>query len=102
MPKRATPSVRLGMLLCIPALLLLAPARGVAQYLFGQNKVIYSEKDWKVIETPRVDLYYYVGEQELAEDSVEDRLFSSSRYSPYLLADSGPGWRFGLTVGLGL
>ncbi|MCH1575439.1 MAG: hypothetical protein L7S67_04130 [Flavobacteriales bacterium] len=41
-------------------------------------------------------------EQELAEDSVEDRLFSSSRWYTYLNSDSGPGWRFGLTVGLGL
>lgn len=40
--------------------------------------------------------------QEEAEDSLEDRLFSTSRWSPYLLSDSGPGWRFGLTVGLGL
>ncbi|MFQ5600293.1 MAG: hypothetical protein ACE5G2_07035 [Candidatus Krumholzibacteriia bacterium] len=40
---------------------------GAAQYLFGQNKVIYSAKDWKVISTPRLDLYYYAGEQELAE-----------------------------------
>lgn len=53
-------------------------------------------RDWRH-EGPLTD-----GEQELAEDSVEDRLFSSSRYSPYLLSDSGPGWRFGLTVGLGL
>ena len=41
-------------------------------------------------------------EQELAEDSLEDRLFRSSRWSTYLNSDSGPGWRFGLTVGLGL
>ncbi len=41
-------------------------------------------------------------EQELAEDSLEDRLFNGSRWSEYLNRDSGPGWRFGLTVGLGL
>ena len=51
----------------IVAFVLMVPVCGSAQYLFGQNKVIYAEKDWKVIETPRVDLYYYVGEQELAE-----------------------------------
>jgi Tol biopolymer transport system component len=39
----------------------------LAQYLFGQNKVIYSAKDWQVISTPRLDVYYYAGEQELAE-----------------------------------
>ena len=41
-------------------------------------------------------------EQELSEDSLEDRLFNGSRWSEYLNRDSGPGWRFGLTVGLGL
>lgn len=40
--------------------------------------------------------------QESAEDSLDERIFSSSRRSVYLLSDSGPGWRFGLTVGLGL
>ena len=39
---------------------------------------------------------------ESAEDSLEERLFSASRWSTYLSSDSGPGWRFGLTVGLGL
>jgi Omp85 superfamily domain/WD40-like Beta Propeller Repeat len=37
-----------------------------AQYLFGQNKVIYTPRNWKVIATPRLDIYYYVGEEELA------------------------------------
>ena len=41
-------------------------------------------------------------EQEAAEDSIEERLFSGSRWVTYLESDSGPGWRFGLTVGLGL
>ena len=42
------------------------------------------------------------GQQELAEDSLEPRVFDSSRWSTYLNSNSGPGWRFGLTVGLGL
>jgi Tol biopolymer transport system component len=37
-----------------------------AQYLFGQNKVIYNNRDWKVVATPRLDVYYYAGEEELA------------------------------------
>ena len=41
-------------------------------------------------------------DQEEAEDSLEDRLFNGSRWITYLNSDSGPGWRFGLTVGLGL
>ena len=42
------------------------------------------------------------GEQEQAEDSLEGRIFQQSTWSTYLTANSGPGWRFGLTVGLGL
>jgi len=42
------------------------------------------------------------GEQEDAEDSLEYRAFDRSKWSTYLTANSGPGWRFGLTVGLGL
>ena len=41
-------------------------------------------------------------ERELVDDSLEDRLFNPSRWSTFLNSDSGPGWRFGLTVGLGL
>ena len=41
-------------------------------------------------------------ERELVDDSLEDRLFNPSRWSALLNSDSGPGWRFGLTVGLGL
>jgi hypothetical protein len=39
---------------------------------------------------------------ESAEDSLEERLFQGSRWITYLTSDSGPGWRFGLTVGLGV
>ncbi|HZM17487.1 MAG TPA: hypothetical protein VFE28_15945 [Candidatus Krumholzibacteria bacterium] len=61
---RLRPSVRLlpGVVL---ALAWASPGHG--QYLFGQNKVVYSEKDWKVITTPHLDVYFYAGEQELAE-----------------------------------
>src|SRR5262245_47836849 len=47
------------------ALAVATPAR--AQYLFGQNKVVYGSKDWKVLSTPRLDVYYYRGEDQLAE-----------------------------------
>jgi WD40 repeat protein len=80
MLKRAAAELGRGGMLCILALLLLIPAPGFGQYLFGQNKVIYSEKDWKVIETPRVDLYYYVGEQELAEYVADFTESVSSEY----------------------
>jgi hypothetical protein len=47
--------------------LCLLPAAARAQYLFGQNKVIYSARDWKVLATPHLDVYYYAEERELAE-----------------------------------
>ena len=34
---------------------------------FGQNKVQYREFDWNFIQTPHFDIYYYGGEQVLAE-----------------------------------
>ena len=42
------------------------------------------------------------GQQERAVDSLEPRVFNPSNWYSYLTANSGPGWRFGLTVGLGL
>ena len=54
-----------GTLAC--ASLVTAPGAVRAQYLFGQNKVVYTPRAWKVISTPRVDLYYYEGEKELAD-----------------------------------
>lgn len=43
-----------------------------------------------------------VDDRESSEDSLEPRVFNSSQWSTYLTANSGPGWRFGMTVGLGL
>ena len=34
---------------------------------FGQNKVQYRDFDWNFIQTPHFDIYYYGGEQDLAE-----------------------------------
>jgi len=34
---------------------------------FGQNKLQYRDFDWNFIQTPHFDIYYYGGEQELAE-----------------------------------
>lgn len=36
-----------------------------AQYPFGRNKVIYQGKDWRVLETPHVDLYHYAADSTL-------------------------------------
>ncbi|MBT3840320.1 MAG: hypothetical protein HOF50_10310 [Candidatus Marinimicrobia bacterium] len=38
---------------------------------FGQNKVQYRDYDWKFIQTPHFDIYYYGGEQALAEFSAD-------------------------------
>lgn len=48
------------------ALATLAPPAG-AQALFGKNKVQYSDFEWRVMETPHVDLHFYPEETELAE-----------------------------------
>jgi hypothetical protein len=58
---------RLVAALLVQGGLLAAPQPAPAQYLFGQNKVIYHQRDWKVISTPRLDVYYYSGEQDLAD-----------------------------------
>ena len=34
---------------------------------FGQNKVQYKDFDWEYIQTPHFDIYYYDGEEDLAE-----------------------------------
>ena len=49
-----------GIVLC-----LLVPAHALAQYPFGKNKINYEKKDWKVLETENVDIYYYPSEQNL-------------------------------------
>lgn len=65
MPGRPNRSqVPIACLVCVLLAALAAPAG--AQYLFGQNKVIYDSRKWKVVTTPRLDVYYYAGEEELA------------------------------------
>ena len=45
-------------LLCALLALLLVPAAAGAQY-FGKNKVRYGDFDFRVMETPHFDIYYY-------------------------------------------
>lgn len=53
-------------------LLALCIAAGLAEpaeaqfFAFGQNKIHYRDFDWQVLRGPRVDLYYYPAEAELA------------------------------------
>ncbi|MFH1755349.1 MAG: hypothetical protein ABIA59_06560, partial [Candidatus Latescibacterota bacterium] len=44
---------------------LLLPVSASAQYPFGKNKIVYSKKDWKVLQTPHVDIYHYPSERNL-------------------------------------
>jgi hypothetical protein len=48
---------------------LLASAAGGYTY-FGKNKVQYYERDWQIIKSEHVDLYFYGAERELAERAV--------------------------------
>src|SRR3954462_4321297 len=47
-------------------LLLLAAVPARAQY-FGRNNVQYDRFDFKILETPHFDVYYYPSEQQAAE-----------------------------------
>jgi hypothetical protein len=47
---------------CLPAV-----HGAFAQYPFGKNKVMYVPKDWKVIETTHLEIYYYPDELPVAE-----------------------------------
>jgi hypothetical protein len=55
-----------GILLIAFATGLAAPG-ALAQYPFGRNKVMYAPKDWKVLETRHIDIYYYPDELPVAE-----------------------------------
>ncbi len=51
----------------LAALVVAAPAGLAAQfYYLNQNKIQYRRLDWQVLKGPRVDLYYYPAEAELA------------------------------------
>jgi hypothetical protein len=56
-----------GIPLIACAVCLLAAQGAFAQYPFGKNKVMYAPKDWKVIETPHLEIYYYPDELPVAE-----------------------------------
>ncbi|MCK4235953.1 MAG: hypothetical protein KAX38_02465, partial [Candidatus Krumholzibacteria bacterium] len=38
-----------------------------AQYPFGKNKIHYTPKDWKIIETTHTEIFYYIEELHIAE-----------------------------------
>lgn len=51
----------------LAAVLASLPAAARAQYPFGKNKVLYAPKDWKVLETAHVEIYFYPDERPVAE-----------------------------------
>jgi len=51
--------------LVVFAMTAVKPDPVVAQYPFGKNKVSYNSRDWKVLQTENVDIYYYPNEQNL-------------------------------------
>ena len=54
---------------------------------FGQNKVQYKDFDWNYIQTSHFDLYYYGGQQELAEFAAEIAEKSYEQISVHLRWD---------------
>ncbi|MDD4857820.1 MAG: hypothetical protein PHD74_06910, partial [Candidatus Krumholzibacteria bacterium] len=69
-------------LLIACAICFVAPCQLNAQYPFGKNKVLYAPKDWKLLQTAHVDIYYYPDELRVAQfiaalaDSVYDEYAS--------------------------
>lgn len=58
------------------------PKTGGAQFYFGQNKVQFTEFDWRVMTTEHFKIYYYVEEEALAKiaaRSAEDSYLSLSQ-----------------------
>ena len=53
------------------ALVLLGGRPTLAQFRFGQNKVQYTDFDWRVMTTVHFKIYYY--EEEEYEEDVKDR-----------------------------
>ena len=62
---------------------------------FGQNKVQYKVFDWNYIQTSHFDIYYYDGEQDLAEfvaDVAEDSYEQISIHLRWNLKIEYPLW----------
>lgn len=49
----------------LAALVLACAGAASAQYPFGKNKVIYSGRDWRVLQTEHVDIYHYAPDSTL-------------------------------------
>jgi hypothetical protein len=56
-----------ALLIAMPAILACVPGAVRAQYPFGKNKVLYAPKEWKVLETDHLAIYFYPDERPVAE-----------------------------------
>jgi hypothetical protein len=56
-----------ALLFVVPAIFACVPMTARAQYPFGKNKVLYAPKDWKILETEHVEIYFYPDERPVAE-----------------------------------
>ena len=76
-----------GILLIACAACLLAVRGAFAQYPFGKNKVMYAPIDWKIIETPHLEIYYYPDELPVAEfvASLAENVYAE--YSSFFAVD---------------
>lgn len=68
-------------LLCTAATLTAPSARG--QALFGKNKVVYADRDWKVFQEGRIHLYFYPEEEELAREALRSATEAYAEFSKY-------------------
>ncbi len=57
--------------------------RAQGQTLFGQNKVVYNDRHWKVLQEDRINVYFYVGEDALARQTLRFALDAYREYSRY-------------------
>ncbi|HET7321385.1 MAG TPA: hypothetical protein VFI96_02745, partial [Longimicrobiaceae bacterium] len=90
-------------------LALLSPSTPAAAQYFGRNKVQYRTFDFKVLETPHFDIYYYPEEAAASRDAARmaerwytrlSRIFDHQfeRRQPVVLYGSAPAFQQTTTV----
>jgi len=65
------------------ASLLFTAGNLLAQYPFGKNKIQYTPKDWKIIETEHAEIYYYPDEVVVARFVAAEQESIYAEYSRY-------------------
>lgn len=65
-------------------LIILLLGQGLSGQSFGQNKVHYSDFDWKFIKSPHFDIYYYDEDLELATFTAETAEIAYEQISTHL------------------